>query len=150
MAGNGVPLGLDGLPLRSDKIKPFHLEKVVVIYARQSSNEQVRDHRGSLAAQLAQADVARDKGWPDSRIKVIDRDLGLSGTSSVFRPGFLEMLAMIGRGEVGMVIALAVDRLARNVADFHTLLDLCEETNTLLCIDGVVYDPASEDTSETL
>src|SRR6267142_1208170 len=129
MDGNDAPLGLDGLPLRSDKIKPFHIERIVVIYVRQSSNEKVRDHRGSLAAQLAQAAIARENGWPDSRIKVIDRDLGLSGTSSVFRPGFLEMLAMIGRGEVGMVIALAVDRLARNVPDFYNLLDLCEETN---------------------
>src|SRR5438270_13299145 len=110
MDGKDSVLGLDGFPLRPDKIKPFHVEKIVVLYARQSSNEQVRDHRGSLAAQLAQADLARGWGWPDSLIKIIDRDLGLSGTSSVFRPGFLEMLAMIGRGEVGMVMALAVDR----------------------------------------
>ena len=150
MDAKGAPLGLDGLGVRPDKIKPSHLERSVALYVRQSSNEQVRDHRGSLAAQLAQAEFARKWGWPDSRIKVIDCDLGLSGTSSAFRPGFLDMLAMIGRGEIGMVMALAVDRLARKVADFDNLLDLTAETNTLLCIDGVVYDPASEDTSETL
>jgi DNA invertase Pin-like site-specific DNA recombinase len=150
MGDSGDPLGLDSLGLRSGKIKQSHLDRIAVLYVRQSSNEQVRDHRGSLAAQLALADLPRQWGWPDSRIKIIDRDLGLSGTSSAFRPGFLEMFAMIGRGEVGMVMALAVDRLARKVADFDNLLDLTGETNTLLCIDGVVYDPSSEDTSETL
>jgi DNA invertase Pin-like site-specific DNA recombinase/type III secretion system FlhB-like substrate exporter len=122
----------------------------LVIYIRQSSAEQVRDHEGSRAAQLAQAELARRWGWPESRIKIIERDLGLPGTSTALRPGFLEMLAMMGRGEIGMVMAMSVDRLNRKLGDFDNLLDLAADTETLLCIDGTVYDPASENVAEML
>src|SRR5438128_1443238 len=117
-------IALEPIGGRPEKIKQTHLDRVVTPYIRVSTNEQARDHQGSLAAQYAQRDKARDWGWPDSRIKVVDRDLGLSATSTAARLGFLEMLAMIGRGEVGMVMALSVDRLARKSADFEHLLDI--------------------------
>src|SRR5262245_5573622 len=95
---------------RPRQIRTSHLERVAVVYVRQSSAEQVREHGGSTAAQLDQADFARRWGWPESRIHINDRDLGLSGTSISNRRGFLELLAMIGRGEVGMVLVQAIDR----------------------------------------
>src|SRR5262245_34242276 len=132
------------------QIQPSHLARLAVVYVRQSSAEQVRDYTGSTAAQRAQGDFARRWGWPDSHIVINDQDLGLSGTSISNRKGFIELLGMVSRGEVGMVLVQAIDRLNRKTGDFINLLEIAAEANTLICIDGHVHDPASEDLSEML
>jgi len=121
-----------------------------VLYLRQSSDDQVREHRGSLDAQLDQAEYARRWGWPESQIVITNKDLGVSGTASSNRPGFLELVDQIGRGDVGMVLVHAIDRLSRNTGDFIHILDLMQQTDTLLCVDGTVYNPASDDLSQML
>ncbi len=78
--------------LRPEQIRASHLEKLAIVYTRQSTAFQVREHSGSTAAQLELADLPRQWGWPGSRILVIDDDLGLSGTSAKNRPGFQKML----------------------------------------------------------
>src|SRR5882762_4184905 len=60
------------------------------------------------------------------------------------------MLARVSRGELGMVLAFAVDRLNRKNGDFINLAETAAKTSTLICINGVIYDPASEDLSEML
>src|SRR5437879_1205746 len=135
---------------RPAQIRPTHLQKLAVLYLRQSSDDQVRDHGGSTDAQLDQAEFARRWGWPESQIVINKKDLGVSGTSSSNRPGFLELLAQIGRGDVGMVLVQAIDRLARKTGDFMHILDLMQETETLFCVNGSVYNPASEDHSQML
>src|SRR5437879_13716545 len=84
---------------RPPQIRPTHLQRLAVVYARQSSEEQVRDHAGSAAAQLDQAELARRWGWPEAQVVINKTDLGLSGTAISNRPGLLELLAPIGRGE---------------------------------------------------
>ena len=49
---------------------------------------QVEHNRESTERQYALAGKARDLGWPEDRILVIDEDLGLSGSGSVARSGF--------------------------------------------------------------
>ena len=132
-------------PARSPLIRDTHLARRAVVYTRQSSDDQVRDHEGSAAAQFDQAELARRWGWPESAIEINDRDLGISGTATVNRPGFRHLLDQIARGEVGIVIAQATDRLSRKAGDFMNLLDAAQETDTLLGVGGSVYDPASED-----
>ena len=51
---------------------------------------------------------------------------------------------MMGRREIGMLMALSVDRLNRKLEDFGNLLELAAQTGTLLCIGGVVYGPAGD------
>jgi hypothetical protein len=94
------PGGLDP----PSQIRAVHLAKLAIVYVRQSSPDQVREHTGSTAAQRALADLPRSWGWPESRILLIDEDLGLSGTSSSQRAGFLHVLDLIDRGEVGIVL----------------------------------------------
>ena len=55
---------------------------------------------------------------------MIDEDLGVSGASAAGRSGFAELAAQVGLGQVGIVLALEVSRLARNNADWYRLLDL--------------------------
>ena len=62
---------------------------------------------------------------------MIDEDLGLSGASAG-RTGFAELAARVGMGQVGIVLALEVSRLARNNTDWYRLLDLAGMTDTLI------------------
>ncbi|MCK1641405.1 hypothetical protein IVA95_28570 [Bradyrhizobium sp. 157] len=52
---------------------------IAVVYLRQSSAAQVEHNRASTERQYALVGKARDLGWPDDRIVVIDEDLGLYG-----------------------------------------------------------------------
>jgi DNA invertase Pin-like site-specific DNA recombinase len=68
---------------------------------------------------------------PD-QIQVIDQDLGISGSGLTQRSGFAQLTAAVVLGQVGLVLALEVSRLARNNADWYRLLDLAAVTATLM------------------
>ncbi|MHC6158065.1 hypothetical protein ACVSQB_40795 [Bradyrhizobium elkanii] len=70
------------------KITPSHLSRQAVVYLRQSSAAQVEHNRESTERRYALVGKARELGWPDDRIIVIDQDLGLSGSGAVARSGF--------------------------------------------------------------
>ena len=52
------------------------------------------------------------------------------------------MVAEVGLGHVGLILALETSRLARCSADWHRLLDLCALTGTLIADADGVYSPA--------
>ena len=101
------------------KITPSHLARQAIVYLRQSSAAQVEHNRESTERQYALATKARELGWPEDRIVVIDEDLGLSGSGAVTRSGFVRLTAEVALGRVGLVLGLEVSRLARNNADWH-------------------------------
>ena len=133
--------GRTGHPL----IGPDRLQKLAIVYLRQSTMEQVRHNTGSTAAQLDQQQLARDLGWPEELIKVIDKDLGLSGTGTRHRPGFQEMAGLITSGRVSAVFVLLVSRLARELLGFEELRVLCKIYNVAMVIDGRPADPNNPD-----
>ena len=45
-------------PLRSPKLRPWHLDRVAIVYVRQSTPQQVLGHKESTARQYALADRA--------------------------------------------------------------------------------------------
>jgi DNA invertase Pin-like site-specific DNA recombinase len=106
------------------KITPAHLARQAIVYLRQSSAAQVEHNRESTERQYALASKARDLGWPDERIVVIDKDLGLSGSGSVARSGFARLTAEVALGHVALAPGLEVSRLARNNAEWYRLIDL--------------------------
>jgi len=63
------------------KITSAHLSRQAIVYLRQSSAAQVEHNRESTERQYALVGKARELGWPEDRILVIDEDLGLSGRS---------------------------------------------------------------------
>jgi DNA invertase Pin-like site-specific DNA recombinase len=73
-------------------------------------------------------------------VEVIDRDLGLSGTSAAHRQGFRELMSRVCLGEVGAVIGLEISRLARSNADLARLAEMARLTGTLLIDSDGVYD----------
>ena len=123
----------------NDKIRSEHLDRAAYVYVRQSSLQQVRQHREGQQRQYGLADRARLLGF--TRVVVIDDDLGRSGTGKSERPGFGRLLTAVCEGTVGAVFALEASRLARNNRDWHHLIDLCAMTDTVLVDDDGIYDP---------
>src|SRR6266508_2360722 len=89
------------LPSRPHQIRAEHLGKLAIPYLRQSTMDQVQNNVGSTYDQRDLADLPRKWGWPESRIREIDNALGITGTSSLQRAGFQELLRLIDAGEVG-------------------------------------------------
>jgi DNA invertase Pin-like site-specific DNA recombinase len=127
----------------AEKISVRHLERVALVYIRQSSLAQVRDNTESTARQYALADEAVRLGWARSRVEVIDADLGLSGRSAEHRSGFKDVVGRVCLGEVGAIFGLEVSRLARSSADLSRLLELARLTDTLVIDSDGIYDLAS-------
>ena len=112
-------------PLRSPKLRAWHLDRSAFVYVRQSTPQQVIDHQESTARQYALADRAVALGWTPDRITTIDDDLGKSGQSIEGRPGFQRLLAEVALDHVGLILGLEMSRLARSNRDWHQLLELC-------------------------
>jgi DNA invertase Pin-like site-specific DNA recombinase len=74
---------------------------------------QVRHHRESTGRQYALRDKALELGWASSAIRVLDADLGRSGTQSSTREDFKTLVAEVSMGHAGAVFSLEASRLAR-------------------------------------
>ncbi|MBW2166363.1 MAG: recombinase family protein [Deltaproteobacteria bacterium] len=123
------------------KIEGIHLDRLAVVYIRQSTMQQVERHQESTRLQYNLVDRATFLGWAAQRIIVIDDDLGKSGTTISGRPGFQRLVAEVSLDHIGIVIGLEMSRLARSCRDWYQLLDVCSVFNTLIAdVDGV-YDP---------
>jgi DNA invertase Pin-like site-specific DNA recombinase len=129
-------------PLRSDKITNEHLRRLALVYVRQSTQQQVLEHRESTARQYALVDRATALGWPKAAVEVIDEDQGHSGSSAEGRSGFQRLLAAVSSDRVGLILGLEMSRLARSCKDWHALLELCAVYQTLLGDADGLYDPS--------
>jgi DNA invertase Pin-like site-specific DNA recombinase len=127
----------------SEHIQPHHLQRHAVVYPRQSTPQQVLNHQESLRLQYALTERARAFGWDASDVQVIDDDLGATGSSTVGRPGFQELVSRVNLGQVGIIFAYDVTRLARNCTDWYQLLDLCGYRHCLVGDQETIYDPAT-------
>lgn len=125
----------------SNKILNTHLERLAIVYVRQSSTKQVEENIESTQLQYKLTDRAEAFGWPQTRIEVIDDDLGISGRSIEGRAGFQRLLAEVSLEHVGIVLGIEMSRLARSCRDWHQLLELCAVFGTLLGDADGVYDP---------
>jgi DNA invertase Pin-like site-specific DNA recombinase len=134
--------------VRPDGVRPHHLQKLAIVYIRQSTFEQVRHNTGSTAVQLDLAELPRRWGWPESRIRVIDEDLGLSGTSVEGRDGFKDLIRLIKTGQVGIVFVRDVSRLSRDNADSALFFRAARRAQILIYFNGGLHDAATKNPSE--
>src|SRR5260370_27456411 len=86
----------------------------------------------STARQNNLVDRAKQLGWADEKIIVVDQDQGQSGASTEGRDGFKDMMREILMGHVGAVLSLEASRLARDSSDWHQLIKLSTTRNTLI------------------
>src|SRR2546423_14072015 len=89
------------MSLSSPKIRSWHLQRKAVVYIRQSTPQQVLDHRESADRQYALAHRAALLGWPPERVQVVDEDQGRSGRTAAGRAGPPHPLAEGGLGHAG-------------------------------------------------
>jgi DNA invertase Pin-like site-specific DNA recombinase len=126
----------------SSKILHRHLERLAVVYVRQSDPQQVLQHRESKELQYNLADRASALGWPRERVLIIDEDQGQSAQSAASRYGFQRLLTEVALDHVGLVLGFQMSRLARSCKDWHQLLELCAQFGALLADMDGMYDPA--------
>ncbi len=131
--------------MASDLVRPHHLDRRAVIYVCQSTQHQVLTNQESLRLQYALHQRARDLGWREADVEVVDADLGLSGATAVDRQGFKDLVARVTLGKVGLILSIEVTRLARNCSDWHPLLDVCGHRCSLIGDRDSIYDPALPD-----
>ena len=129
--------------LPTGKIQARHRERQAIVYVRQSTMRQVLQHQESTRLQYALSDRARQLGWSQDQVVVIDDDLGRSAASTLHRPGFQRLVAEVGLGHVGLVLGIEVSRLARSCRDWHQLLEMCALFDTLIADADGVYDAAN-------
>lgn len=122
------------------KVRPEHLNRDALVYVRQSTMAQVRFNQESTQRQYALREKALSLGWPEESIRVIDGDLGISGSGRAKRPGFAQLVTSVSLGEVGAVFGLEISRLARSSADLMKLLELCALFGTLVIDEDGIYD----------
>src|SRR3954463_2094681 len=129
--------------MKSELVTPTHLARKAVVYIRQSTPHQIVSNQESLRLQYALQQRARELGWHDADIDVIDADLGRSGASAAQRSGFKELVGRVGLSEVGLILSIDVTRLARNCSDWYPLLDICGLRGCLIADRDGVYDQGS-------
>lgn len=123
------------------KITGVHRDRLAVIYLRQSSMAQVREHAESTMRQYGLVEEAVRLGWARPDVVVIDTDLGVSGRWGVVRAGFAELVTRVCAGEVGAIFGIEISRLARSNAEVTRLMEFAAITETLLIDADGVYDP---------
>lgn len=133
-------MALDQLWLRLS-LERRHLDRLAIVYVRQSSPQQVLENRESRERQYALSDVATRLGWPADRVVVIDEDQGLSGKFSENRSGFQRLLTEVTMDHAGLVLGLELSRLARSCKDWHHLVEVCAVFGALLYDQDGIYDP---------
>jgi DNA invertase Pin-like site-specific DNA recombinase len=141
-APHPVPPDPSSLTLVSHKVHRQHLERLAVVYVRQSSPRQVLENPESTAVQYSLARRAVAYGWEETRVLTIDDDLGKSGRTVEGRLGFQRLLAEVGLNHVGMVLGIEMSRLARSCKDWYQLLELCAVFDVLLADQDGLYDPS--------
>lgn len=127
----------------SSKIRLEHLERLAVVYVRQSSPRQVLNNRESRELQYGLARLASRYGWHEDRILIIDDDQGESAETAENRFGFQRLLAEVSLSHVGLVLGIEMSRLARSCKDWYHLLELCGVFGSLLADQDGLYDPGT-------
>jgi DNA invertase Pin-like site-specific DNA recombinase len=140
VVGEAAPWTWSTARIGSSKIASTHLEKLAVVYVRQSSPKQVLENRESRERQYAFADQAVAFGWPRERVLTIDEDLGKSGRTVEGRDGFQRLTTEVTLNHVGLVLGLEMSRLARSSKDWHAFFEMCAVFGTLIADEDGVYD----------
>lgn len=127
---------------RSTKIQAHHLQRLAIVYVRQSSPQQVLQNRESTALQYDPRRYAVELGWSSERVLVIDDDQATSGRTAEHRTGFHQILVDVDLNHVGIILGTEMSRLARSCRDWYHLMEKCALYDTLLADPDGICDPS--------
>jgi DNA invertase Pin-like site-specific DNA recombinase len=123
------------------KVTASHRCRAAVVYVRQSTLAQLHRNTESTARQYDLRERAVALGWAREQVRVVDADLGVSGSVTGQRDGFESLVADVALGQIGIILALEVSRLARDNSAWYRLLDLAGACDTLVADADGVYHP---------
>lgn len=105
-----------------------------------------RDNEGDLSREFQVAEVRRLAGEDGPSLSIIDGDWGRSAANDKTdkRLAFLAIMESIERGEVTILYAYALDRLARSVEWSARLLNACERAGTTIVTGEGSYAPGDD------
>ena len=126
--------------LMNGKIKREHLIRKAFLYIRQSTLRQIHENTESTKRQYALKEKLTVLGWDESRIEIIDCDLGQSGSGSDERHGFLYLVSEVSLGRAGIVAGIEVSRLSRSSSDWGRLLQISALADTLIMDEDGIYN----------
>lgn len=126
----------------SEKIRTEHLQRQAIVYIRQSSPGQVKNHPESYRVQKRLVARARALGWTDDRIHVVQGDQGSTASLPGNRQDFDDVLQRVQSKQVGIVLGQDASRLARNSLDWALMTHWCALHGALLGDQHQVLDPA--------
>jgi DNA invertase Pin-like site-specific DNA recombinase len=124
-----------------DKIRTEHRQRLAIVYIRQSSPGQVKNHPESYRVQKRLVKRAAELGWAADRIRVVEGDQAESASLPGNRADFEELLGLVRDKQVGIVFGVDVSRLARNSLDWSLLTHWCAWHGALLGDQTQVLDP---------
>jgi len=131
-------------PWYTEKILPRHWERWAVVSVRPATMQQVLEHQESPRRQYGVVRRAVAWGWPEARVRVIDDQLGRSGTSAEGRHGWQRLGAEVGLDHGGLILGVEMSQLARSSQDGPQLLEVCALFGTLIAnLDGL-YEPSQD------
>src|SRR5262244_711715 len=93
------------------KVTASHRCRTAVVYVRQSTLAQLERNTESTARQYDLVERAIALGWAREQVRVIDADLGVSGSVHGQRDGFESLVTDVALGQIGIILALEVSRL---------------------------------------
>jgi site-specific DNA recombinase len=111
------------------------------LYIRVSTEKQADEGFSLEAQEKALRAFCEAHGWPVSDEHVYI-DAGVSGKTSE-RPRFKEMLQAAKAGQVRRIVAMKLDRLARNVRDFLATVDLLKDSGCALVLIKESFDTST-------
>ncbi len=72
LATNPILTNAPARPMSSEKLQPQHLERLAMVYVRQSTPQQLVRHQESTQIQYSLKVRAKQLGWPEERILIVD------------------------------------------------------------------------------
>ncbi|MFI5849358.1 recombinase family protein [Micromonospora chalcea] len=109
------------------------MTKRAVIYAR-ISLDATGEGLGIARQEAACRELCEQRGWRVTKVIV---DNSVSAFSRKGRPGWEQVLNLVGSGAVDVVVAWQVDRMYRSLRDLEDLVDLADRTGvTLATVSG--------------
>jgi len=115
---------------------------VTALYVRVSTEKQAEEGYSLDAQQERLMAYCQAQGWTVAPAHVYV-DAGISGKSIADRTAFQAMMSAAQRGEINRVVAMKLDRLARNVKDFLGIVDTLKAADCDLVLIKESFDTST-------
>lgn len=127
------------------KITEEHTNKLAYVFVRQPSSRVVRENTIGIMVPRGLVQQALQLGWGEENIRVIAEDQGRRGNTTEGRGGYEQMLNDVANGRVGAVFCLGPSSVARDIADWHNFIKICQQAGTLVIDEQCLYNLGDAD-----